>query len=198
MVVVGIGVVGGVIEVKFHPDQLAALPGRLTRIVQDKAWFDRGLILGINLKRKAEFWLIRDEDQRLELAIDYVEKDAERVDKLLEEKQPLDAIVPSAEMLMMSVERAGEAIIAARADSLADWQEETKVAFAAAGATAQRLKEAHADYQALGEKFAAAVTKLEEHVGSLAREKSSGDVAGTKDAPDATPASTIPAIQLNF
>lgn len=200
LVAIVIGIVGGVIEVQFHADKLASLPGNLARVTADGSLLEKGRILATRLKREGEFWIIRDEQQRLEIATKYVESDAKHLNDLLTDEEPVEKIMPSAELLMTSIERASDVTKKASADNLAAWQSEAKTAFNAAATTVQRLKETHEGYKEIEQKFAAIVASLEKHIGAVAADKPAGEVAGTTDEKGSSgePVPTIPAIQLNF
>lgn len=190
-----IGIFGGVLEVKLHPEKLSALPGNISGLIQDGSLVERGRRYVTSLKRTGEFWLIRDERQRLEIATNYISVDAGRLDRLLEDNSQPTVILPQAELLAESMERAKNITGKASVDTVASLQTETKTALREAATTVKRLTETHADYQELEQKFATIVGILAKQLGSLGEE---GDVAGTQNTPAPTASPTIPAIPLNF
>lgn len=198
-VAIAAGLFGGVLEVKVRPEKLSALPGALLNLAQSDSLYEKGRHWAVSLKRAGEFFIIKDEKQQLELAIGYINADAERLNTLIENDKSAEHIMPQAELLTLSIERAGDLAAKAHVDNLAAFQQDTKKAFNNAALTVHRLQEMHASYQALEEKFAGIVSSLEKQIGTLA-DTSEGEVAGTKDesAPDASASPTIPAIQLNF
>ncbi len=200
LVAIVVGILGGVIEVQFHADKLASLPGNIAKIAADGSLLEKGRILGTRVKREGEFWLIRDEEQRLEIATKYVESDAKHLNELLADDQPVEKIMPSAELLMGSIERASDITEKASSENIAAWQSEAKTAFNTAATTVQRLKETHEDYKEIEQKFATIVKSLQEHIGAVTADTTKGEVAGAKDEPRSgeQPEPTIPAIQLNF
>jgi len=199
-----VGVAGGVIEVTWHPDKLSALPGNIMKLAQDGSLIERGRSLVTSLKRTGEFWLIRDERQRLEIATTYISSDADRLNQLLEDQKDAAAILPQAQLLAGSIKRAATVAEKSSVDTVASLQAETKTAFSEAADTVQRLAAKHAEYKDLEQKFADIVAVLAKQIGSLKGEPDglpagqAGDVAGAKDAPASTASPTIPAIQLNF
>jgi hypothetical protein len=193
-----VGIAGGVIEVKWHADKLSALPGNLAKMAQDGSLWEKGRTLATSLKRQGEFWLIRDERQRLEIATNYISVDASRLNTLLEDKADPATILPQAELLTASIERAAKATSDSSVDIVASLQGETKQAFGEAAETVKRLTATHEDYKNLEQKFAGIVEKLEQQIGSIKDKVQTSEVAGIKDegGDEATP--TIPAIKLNF
>lgn len=195
---VAVGIFGGVIEVKWHPDKLSAVPGNITEIVQDGSLIERGRAYITSLKRTGEFWLIRDERQRLEIATTYISVDSQRLDKLLLDNREPAFILPQARLLAESMERAKDITGKASVNTVASLQAEAKTALREAAATVERLTETHADYKDLEQKFANVVSVLAKQLGSWGEQ--TGDVAGAKDTPTPTPSPSpsISAIQLNF
>src|SRR3989344_2820877 len=108
IVAVVIGIVGGVLEVKVHTDKLSSIPGVIMGMVQNGSCYEKGRQYITSLKRTGEFMIIKDEKQRLELAAGYIEADAQRLNSLLEEKKSAETIMPQAELLSISIERAGD------------------------------------------------------------------------------------------
>lgn len=209
LIAVAIGIAGGVIEVKLHTDKLGALPGNIMALAQDGTLQERvrGTVTGF--KREAEFWIIRDEQQRLELATQYIEKDANRLKELLAKKNPLPGLIPQAQLLAASIERAGDVTAASTADNIAAWQDKTKAAFTTAAGSIGELKITHKEYKTLEEKLAAVVQALEKQIGSFEiKPAKDAAVAGTTDEKKeesdrpansaGRPASTGIVIPLNF
>ena len=192
-----VGIAGGVIEVQWHPDKLSALPGTITRLVQEGSFIERGRQLVTSLKRTGEFWLIRDERQRLEIATTYISVDSKRLDQLLEGKKEAPVILPQAELLTESIERAATLSEKSSVETVASLQAETKTAFSEAGEAVKRLAEKYGEYKEIEQKFATIVDSLKKQIGAI-RSDEEGDVAGAQDTPTASAQPTIPAIQLNF
>jgi hypothetical protein len=198
IVAVVAGIFGGVIEVKWHPDRLSALPGNLMGLAQNGSLLERGRATVTSLKRTGEFWLLRDKQQRLEIATNYISVDASRLNSLLEDKADPATILPQAELLKASIERAATAASDASVDTVAALQAETKQAFSEATAAVKKLAETHENYKELEQKFADVTEKLKQQIGSVGQQDTKSDVAGAKDEKAASPEPTIPAIQLNF
>lgn len=105
IVVAVILIATGVLEVKFHPDRLVDIPGRLTTIVQDGDFVERGRAQAVWWKRLAEQRLVGDDARRLELAWLYVKTDAERLKTMLEKYQDQpEKLLPQASLLVKSLE----------------------------------------------------------------------------------------------
>ncbi len=199
VVAIGLGIFGGVIEIQWHPERLGALPGNLIGLAQNGSLLEQARATATTLKRTGEFWLLRDEHQRLEIATNYISVDASRLSKLLEDKADPATILPQAELLKASIERAADTAGESSVDIVAALQGETKQAFSEAASAVKKLAETHENYKELEQKFAEVTDKLKAQIGSVAGVKDEPvpqSETRSDDQPNAEP--TIPAIQLNF
>ena len=172
--------IGGVLEVRIHPDRLAQVPARVTAIVTDKATQESMKVRFTNIKRSAEQWIIKDDAKKMELAIAYINTDATKTSQLISEQQGNPAtVVPQAELLVASIERAAELAGSIPADQLAEASSDTKNAFQNAQAALTELQQTQAEYEALQQRFATVTDELQQHIGQLSTEE--GEVAGTSD-----------------
>ena len=185
ILVVGALLVGGVVEVTFHPDQLANVPGRVLDTATSGAVREQVRGKVVSWKRVGEQWIIGDEEKKLQLAIGYIESDAERLTELAETgSDSADSILPQAELLVSSIERSSTLTNSVSVEVLADARDETKASLRAAASALGQLRSLKEELFSLNERFAAVTDQLEGQVGDirLADEPDKeGAVAGTSD-----------------
>jgi hypothetical protein len=192
VLIVGIAIIGGVLEIKIHPDQLAAAPGRVLGFVTDKGTIEKARTLGVKLKRQTEQAVTKDDTQKFTLALGYMQSDADRLQDLTDEGGEAETVVPQAQLLSESVERVRSQGEKVSVDTLTSQHDISREAFAKAQASLARLDElrsAHADLQAQFERITTA----------LHNSLQTGAVAGAKDTVTATPtAAPVKAVPLSF
>lgn len=100
-------VIGGVVEIKLHPEQLLQVPARVQHVVTDPTIRETVLVQAVRGKRWAEQWILKDEAKQREVARQNVITDAKRLRDVGEKyglSQP-SAVVPQADLLRASITR---------------------------------------------------------------------------------------------
>lgn len=196
-------IIGGVLEVRVHPEELSKVPGRVKTFATNPERLGSLKVTFVDLKRSGEQLLTRDETKKLELTLLYVKEDAEQVNESEEpdEDSPAKSL-PAAKLLARSLERAETQLKDAPVETLLKMKEKSQESFSAAEEALAKLQERHEKYEKVREQFASTLETLEASFDSIVaivgtRNKES-DVAGTKDekpTPSPTPSEKIP---LNF
>lgn len=202
ILVVGALIVGGVVEITFHPEELANVPGRVIGAATSGAVREQVRGRVVAWKRTGEQWIIGDEEKKLQLAIGYIETDAERLTELAETgSDSADSILPQAELLVASIERSGQLTDSVSVEVLAEARDKTKAALRAAATALEHLKGLKEELYSLNERFAAVTDELENQVGAirLADEpEQAAAVAGAKDGEASSKESKNEEIPLEF
>jgi len=187
---------GGVIEVRFSASKLGEVPGKVIGLFQGQSSLASVTSWGTNVKRDGETWIIKDEQQRIQVALGYIKNDAERLIEVKEdvETETSDVLI-QADLLLDSVSRVDEISGRATADNVASLREEIKDAFRTARSALDELKELQEEYSSLRERFATATQSIEWNVGEIQFAEDgdgSGAVAGAKDDKTGTEDSAVP------
>lgn len=188
-------IVGNVVEVHVYPERLGQVPNRFIALKNDGALTEKVRASAIRAKRRAEFWIIRDDQQKLRIAIRYIEEDAKRLSSLAQEANNPNAVTPQAGLLAESITRGGDVVEKAPTADIATFREDTKAAFKIAAGAVQQVKELKDAYASVNQQLSSVLAALEKHVGTIqVDEELAPSVAGTQDetAPTSTPKSTIP------
>ncbi len=196
-------IIGGVLEVKVHPEELSKTPGRVLALVTRPETVARARATFTDFKRRAEQAVTKDEQKRLQLSLGYVKSDAERLQQLSAEKYANGQIIlPQAELLDKSVQRLKEQMGKAPIETLLAVKNNSRDSLARAEEALKKLQEQRDKYEALKDRLTSVTKSLEasfkELFASSGRPIKEGEVAGLQDmkpSPSATPTKTIP---LNF
>lgn len=192
-------VMGGVLEVKVHPERFSQVPGAVVAYVSQPSTQAQARVLFTNLKRRGEQLIIKDEEKKTKLALLYVSQDAARLEEILGSADA-DTLLPQAELLADSIKRVKDQLDAASLETVGALKDDSREAISAAEKTFQLLQGEHARYQAVQEKFATITSAIGDSLAAL-RPNSTGGVAGTQDnAPESTNTDEpqINAVPLNF
>ena len=203
--IVAILVIGGVLEVKVHPEQLSQVPGRVMTFVGKPETASMARALVTDLKRRGEQLIIRDEAKRTELALLYVEQDAKRLDELTkEETTGAEVVLPQAELLQKSMLRLQAQLDKAPVDTLVTLRTKSRETLETAQHVLGTLEKQRERYAVLQERFATVTEAIKASLAALGKSGGEAEVAGTRDEAEATTTpkpsaeSNINAIPLNF
>lgn len=192
-----VGLVSGVIEVRFHSERLSGVSQQVGDVVGDgfsmvqlRVWATQG-------KRAVEQWMIKDADQKLTITLGYVTADAEQLQTMLEAKPTKPAqILPQAELLLASITKVSEVMEEVDAEKLVNVQEEAETAAQVASASLEQLQELAAEQNDLSEAFSQTTAALKERILNLnpdASESESEDqLNSVSSLPSPTPEPVIP------
>lgn len=200
VVAIGILIFTGVLEVKVHPEQLANVFPALAGAGNDNALVEKARVQTTTLKRQAEQLIIQDDEKKLELAVVYVQEDAQRLQELMaEDRDNPTNLMPQAKLLLASIERVRSQAQEAPVKVVADLKSESKEAFTQAHEAYASLKELRSEYAPLEEEFTRLTRSLEEQVGTLTTsENDDGVVAGEQTKQTETIMDEQPPIPLKF
>ncbi len=162
---------GGVVEVKVHPDKIAGLSKNTLNIFKDQSVVEKGRAIFIKFKRRGEQFIIRDKEKRLELALLYVEKDAERLNDLIKEDKDASYFLPASQALIESLNLVRSTAEDAPVDVVASLKTKSQDAFSSAQETLGELKDIHGQYEAIQNEFTRLTESLEKQIGNLELEE---------------------------
>lgn len=193
-------IIGDVIEVRFHADKLAGAPKAIAAAAQDGSMYEKVRAQAIKGKRLAERAIMKDEKQRLEVALKYVEQDSDRLRRMNEAGGGEEKLAAQAGLLEHSLDRLREGSEKVSVEDLVALKDKTKTAFATAQDTLQTLEQGKRRFENLKSRLAEVRQVLEKQIGKLAdEEEGEGDVAGTtsddeptNQSPEPTPTPIIP------
>lgn len=201
-------IVSGVLEVKIHPDKIAGISKNTLGLFKDQSMIEKSRAFFVKIKRRGEQFIIRDKEKRLELALLYVEKDAERLNTLIKEDKEASYLLPSSQSLIASLNLVRSTAEEAPVEVVASLKDKSQKAFSSAQETLGELKDIHEQYEAIQEEFTRLTESLEKQIGELnineddnASEEESGDKEEGSDEPDEsieTEESTKEKIPLKF
>ncbi len=191
-------IIGGVVEVKVHPDQLSNVPGQVVKIATDKILQQSIKAKLIALKRDSEQWLIKDEDKRIELAIAYIKIDTENLNRLIAENEDnAKIVVPQAELLLSSIERTAKLASSASVDKLPHVSQAAKTTVTLAYETLAELNVVKDESKMLNKRLVQVTQLLEEYIGNIIPKSNNSsnktEVAGSKD-PETIQSNPQPAV----
>lgn len=203
LIVIGLAVaaliIGGVLEVKVHPERIAQVPGQVISFATQPTTQARARVLFTDLKRRGEQLIIKDESKRTKLTLLYVSQDSAKLQEMMSSADS-SALLPQAELLADSITRMNKQLDAASLETVASLKEESREALASAQETLLALQKEKERYEGIQEKFSAVTAQIGESLGGL-KPVQPGDVAGVQDKLTPTPPGDEPqfnAIPLNF
>lgn len=187
LVVLAIFILTGVLEIKFHGEKLSDIPRNLVLAGSSKSTWVKIRNTGVHWKRSGEQWLVKENAQKLELALGYVEKDSQDLlETVSTSAADPEVIALQAELLIKSLRRASDVITHAPADVLADAREDAEQSFSSAHNALAKLSQAREERQALNERLAELSSELKDQLGDVApaqaeEKEEKPEVAGSKD-----------------
>lgn len=187
-------VLGGVIEVNFHPDKIADVPGAVMSAARDGSLYEKARVQAVSVKRLAEGWLIKDDQQRLTVALGNVERDSERLKTLNERGAKDGALAAQSNLLEKSLNHLSGISQEVSLDDLVSLKDKVATAVGSAQTTLNTINEWQNRFSKLAETFNNAKQALERQVGQLGE----GSVAGTSTSPSPTPENSSSTIPLKF
>lgn len=188
-------IVGNVVEVHVYPERLGLLPNRLLALKDDGSLTEKIRASAIRAKRRAEFWIIRDDQQKLRIAIRYIQEDAKRLQALAQDSNNPSAVIPQANLLAESIARGGDVVENAPVADIATFRDDTKAAFQDAVRAVQQVKDLKGAYASVNGQLSSVLATLEKHVGTIKKDDElKPSIAGAQDeaSPSPTPQATIP------
>lgn len=185
---------GGVVEVNFHPEKIADVPGAVASAARDGSLYEKARVQAVSLKRLAEGWLIKDDQQKLTVALTNVERDSQRLKTLSERGAKDGALDAQSNLLEKSLDHLAEISQAVSLDDLVSLKDKVAEAVGSAQATLNTINEWQNRFSKLADTFSNAKQALERQVGKFG----DGAVAGTSTSPSPTPEHSTTAIPLKF
>lgn len=157
-------VIGGVLEIKFYPENISRVPGAIAQYFKDYQIIEQGRVLFIRAKRFVEGYIIRDPEQQRKVALQYAKVDAERLKQLIEQGKifPQD-LEPQTKLLVSSLEKVKGIADNLSGDKLIEFQKD-------AGDTLKNVQENMAALQ----KLQAAYEQSRDRFASLAQSLADG------------------------
>jgi hypothetical protein len=211
IVAIAVFMLTGVLEIKFHGDKLSDIPRNIVLAGSSKSTWVKIRNTGVHWKRNGEQWLVKDNAQKLELSLGYVEKDSQSLlDTVATSAADPEVIALQAELLIKSLRRASDVITHAPADVLASARGSAEQSFSTAHNALAKLSEAREERQALNERLAELSSELNDQLGDVAPSKENTEeaqpvVAGSQDKKEETVESEskeetrdFPAVPLTF
>jgi len=185
-------VLGGVLEIDLHTDRLKDVPSQITQVSRSRTSLEYVRSWAVQTKRSTELWIIRDDDQELALAIDYIVNDSTRLVAMAEDdvRDP-GILLPQAELLVGSIDQASEVIAQASVSSVADAQEDARDALDSAALALIELQQIEAEQEADYENFKDTTEALAKHINAIELDAVDlelhdiGEVAGSTDSAEA-------------
>lgn len=154
---VAVLIIGDVVEIRFHADKLAALPAAVSAAAKDGSLYEKARAQALALRRAADRWIIKDQRQRYEVALTYVEQDSER---LKEKPNSVQAL-----LLEQSLDRLRREAESISLEDLSSLKEKTAAAVTGAQTTLEAVKDATAGYDSLKDRLAEVKEYLEKQIG---------------------------------
>lgn len=174
---------GGVIEVNFHPDKIADVPRAVASAARDGSLYERARVQAVSLKRTGERMLIKDDQQKLTVALINVERDSERLANLTEKGASDSALSAQSNLLEKSLDHLSEISQTVSLDDLISLKDKVAEAVNNAQATLNTIHEWQNRFSKLADTFNNAKQALERQVGKFG----DGAVAGTSTSPTPIP-----------
>ena len=160
-------IVSGVLEVKIHPDKISGISKNTLGLFKDQSMIEKSRAFFVKIKRRGEQFIIQDEEKRLELALLYVEKDSERLNRLIKENKDAANLLPSSQSLITSLNLVRSTAEDAPVEVVASLKDKSQKAFSSAQETLGELKDTHEQYESIQEEFTRLTESLEKQIGEL-------------------------------
>lgn len=148
--------IGGVLEIKVHPENLSRVPGAVTQYFKDYQIIEQGRVLFIRAKRYAESYIIRDPEQQRKLALQYAQTDAERLKQLMDQGKTLPQdLEPQTKLLASSLEKIKNIADNLSGEKLIEFQKEASDTLKSIQENLAALQKLQAAYEQSRDRFAA-------------------------------------------
>jgi hypothetical protein len=189
LVAIIVGIWSGVLEVSWHPEHLADIPGKFSQFTGNSLAAEQARVKAVALKRQGEQYITKDEKQKLQMALSYVQADADTLQKEIADGRSPAFLVPQAGLLADSIRTMQGDISKASDKTLADIKSDAIKTTSQAGialAQLQRIKTDQTDFNSTTDVLA-----------TLLGKSSGGQVAGAEDkaaspTPSPNPSAKIP------
>lgn len=182
LVVMGLGAMlwAGVLEVNLHSDRIGSVPGTFVEKVLSRSLYEQARSLAVTGKRKAELFFAENDDQKMEVILGFVEKDSERLKRMMEVGRTASEVKPQAELLVDSLRQARVQSWELSEGELADLSDQVRNVMNAALAVFHAIDTYYEGEAA--EELAVVTSALDEELDTvIAQEEAEGSVAGTED-----------------
>jgi len=170
----------GIVEVKFQPQKYIDIPGIASTVIKEKTTVEKGRAYLVNVKRKAELFIVQDKEKRLVLSLLYVKTDAERLKELISKNISAPALLPQAELLVTSIDLVRKNAEKAPVEVVADMKNESTKSFTLAQQALSGLQDQYEQFEEIHSEFTRLTESLEDQIGQLGLESTESDVAGVK------------------
>lgn len=171
----------GAIEVKLNNDKLASAPLAAKQMATDKTLYQQAGIFATKYKREFEQYLVKDDDKKLELALEYVKTDSESLSKLINNKADAKLLAQEAELLSASLEKSKGLMDKVSIDTVANIRDVARGSFTQARSALTAVQDRLAQNKESNGKLEQTVAALEKQVGEIKGFGDAGIVAGTRE-----------------
>lgn len=195
---------GGVIDVQFHPERLKDTPARVLALGQGVAVPENLRTQAITFKRQAEQAVLKDDHRRYQIALTYIKEDTERLSRLAQAKDSdSEKLAAQTRLLSQSLEGLQALSEKIPLDVLTGLKPEVGTTLSQAKNSLQALSGFAANLNDIREKLARTSEFLQTQIGKFdgVGDNTTGIVAGTQSEPgpdSKNPASPASAIPLRF
>lgn len=156
-------VIGGVLEIKFHPENLSRVPGAIMQYFKDYQIIEQGRVLFTRTKRFVEGYLIRDPEQQRKVALQYAKADAERLKQLIEQGKTLPQdLEPQTKLLASSLEKVKSIADNLTGEKLIEFQKEAGDTLKNVQENLAALQKLQAAYEQSRDRFASLAKSLQD------------------------------------
>lgn len=161
--IIAVLVIGGVLEIKVHPENLSRVPGAIMQYFKDYQIMEQGRVLFIRTKRFVESYIIRDPEQQRKVALAYAKADAERLKQLIEQgKTSPQDLEPQIKLLANSLEKVKTVADNLSGEKLIEFQKEAGDTLKNVQENLAALKKLQAAYEQSRDRFASLAKSLED------------------------------------
>lgn len=155
--------IGGVLEIKFHPENVSRVPGAVMQYFRDYQIIEQGRMLFTQAKRYVEGYIIRDPEQQRKVALQYAKTDAERLKQLIEQGKTLPQdLEPQTKLLASSLEKVKGIADNLSGDKLIEFQKEAGETLKNVQENLAALQKLQAAYEQSRDRFASLAKSLED------------------------------------
>lgn len=171
--------IGGVLEIKVHPENIGRVPGAIMQYFKDYQIMEQGRVLFTRAKRFVEGYIIRDPEQQRKVALQYAKTDAERLKQLIEQGKTLPQdLEPQTKLLASSLEKVKGIADNLSGDKLIEFQKEAGETLKNVQENLAALQKLQAAYEQSRDRFASLSKSLEDglakvNLGLIAKPSSS-------------------------
>jgi len=175
-------IIGGVLEVKVHPDKLAQTPAAVKKYLTDRGTLALVGVQATRVKRKVEGYIMSDPDQKFSVAVKYVQSDTAKMVDQMESGDEPRAILLQAQLVRDSLKTMSDQLNEAAEENREQWEVEATDSITQAKYALGELQKLQEKYESYNESLATVSGDLD---GILSGLDTGGtgepDVAGATD-----------------